>query len=31
VVKRSESNVAKYAPYVSDDVRIDVAVEAVRE
>jgi polyisoprenoid-binding protein YceI len=31
VIKRSDFNAGKYAPYVSDEVRIDVAVEAVRE
>jgi len=29
VVKRSEFNAGKYAPYVGDDVRIDIALEAV--
>jgi polyisoprenoid-binding protein YceI len=28
-IKRSEFNAGKYAPYVSDDVRIDIAIEAV--
>ncbi|MCC6134509.1 MAG: YceI family protein [Candidatus Contendobacter sp.] len=31
VVKRSEFNADKYAPYVSDEVRIDIAVEAIKE
>jgi polyisoprenoid-binding protein YceI len=31
VIKRSEFNAAKYAPNVSDEVRIDIAVEAIRE
>ena len=31
VVKRSEFNAGKYAPYVGDDVRIDIAVEAIKE
>ena len=31
VVKRSDFNAGKYAPYVSDDVRIDIAVEAIKE
>ena len=31
VVKRSEFNVDKYAPNVSDEVRIDIAVEAVKQ
>ena len=31
VIKRSEFNAGKYAPYVSDDVRIDIAVEAVSQ
>ena len=30
-VKRSEFNAGKYAPYVGDDVRIDVAIEAIKE
>ena len=30
VVKRSEFNAGKYAPNVSDEVRIDIAVEAVK-
>lgn len=30
-VKRSEFNAGKYAPHVGDDVRIDIAVEAIRE
>lgn len=31
VVKRSEFNAGKYAPYVGDEVRIDIAVEAIKE
>lgn len=31
VIKRSEFNAGKYAPYVSDDVTIDIPVEAVKE
>jgi polyisoprenoid-binding protein YceI len=31
VIKRSEFNAAKYAPNVSDEVRIDIAVEAIKE
>ena len=31
VVKRSEFNAGKYAPYVGDEVRIDVAIEAIKE
>ena len=31
VVKRSEFNAGKYAPYVGDDVRIDIAIEAIKE
>lgn len=30
-VKRSEFNAGKYAPYVGDDVKIDIAIEAVKE
>lgn len=29
VIKRSEFNAGKYAPYVGDEVRIDIAIEAV--
>ena len=29
VIKRTEFNAGKYAPYVGDDVRIDIAVEAI--
>ena len=29
VIKRSEFNAGKYAPYVGDDVRIDIAIEAM--
>ena len=28
-IKRSEYNAGKYAPYVGDDVRIDIAIEAM--
>ena len=31
VVKRSDFNAGKYAPYVGDEVRIDVAIEAMTE
>ncbi|MCE1181805.1 MAG: YceI family protein [Rhodocyclales bacterium] len=31
VVKRSEFNAGKYAPYVGDDVRIDIAIEAIKQ
>ena len=31
VVKRSEFNAGKFAPYVGDEVRIDVAIEAIKE
>jgi polyisoprenoid-binding protein YceI len=31
VVKRSEFNAGKYAPHVSDEVRIDIAVEVIKE
>jgi polyisoprenoid-binding protein YceI len=31
VIKRSEFNAAKYAPYVGDEVRIDIAIEAVAQ
>ena len=30
-IKRSEFNAGKYAPYVGDDVRIDIAVEAIAQ
>lgn len=30
VVKRSEFNAGKYAPYVGDEVRIDIAIEAIK-
>lgn len=30
-VKRSDFNAGKYAPFVGDDVRIDIAVEAIKE
>jgi len=31
VIKRSEFNAGKYAPYVGDDVRIDIAIEAMQQ
>ena len=31
VIKRSEFNAGKFAPYVGDEVRIDIAVEAIKE
>jgi polyisoprenoid-binding protein YceI len=31
VIKRSEFNAGKYAPYVGDDVRIDIAIEAIAQ
>jgi hypothetical protein len=31
VVKRTDFNAGKYAPYVGDDVRIDIAIEAVQQ
>ncbi len=31
VVKRSEFNAGKYAPYVGDEVRIDIAIEAIKQ
>lgn len=31
VVKRTDFNAGKYAPYVSDEVRIDIAVEALAQ
>jgi polyisoprenoid-binding protein YceI len=30
-IKRSDFNAGKYAPYVSDGVRIDIALEAIKE
>ncbi|MDK9724099.1 MAG: YceI family protein [Sterolibacteriaceae bacterium MAG5] len=30
-VKRSEFNAGKYAPHVGDEVRIDIAIEAIKE
>jgi polyisoprenoid-binding protein YceI len=30
-VKRTDFNAGKYAPYVGDDVRIDIAIEAIKE
>ncbi|HEU4851008.1 MAG TPA: YceI family protein [Telluria sp.] len=31
IVKRSDFNAGMYAPHVSDEVRIDIAIEAVKE
>ncbi|MEY4593010.1 MAG: hypothetical protein RIR18_1905 [Pseudomonadota bacterium] len=31
VVKRTDFNAGKYAPYVGDEVRIDIALEAIKE
>ncbi len=31
MIKRSEFNAGKYVPYVGDDVRIDIALEAIRK
>lgn len=31
MIKRSEFNAGKYAPYVGDDVRIDIAIEAISQ
>ena len=31
VIKRSEFNAGKYAPYVGDDVRIEIALEAIAQ
>jgi len=31
IVKRSEFNAGKYAPYVGDEVRIDIALEAIKQ
>jgi len=31
VIKRSEFNAGKFAPYVGDDVRIDIAIEALAQ
>jgi len=31
MVKRSEFNAGKYAPNVGDDVRIDIAIEAIKQ
>jgi polyisoprenoid-binding protein YceI len=28
-IKRSEFNAGMYAPYVADEVRIDIAIEAI--
>lgn len=30
-VKRTDLNMGKYAPYVGDDVTIDVAIEAIKQ
>jgi polyisoprenoid-binding protein YceI len=30
-IKRSDFNMGKYAPYVSDDVTLSIAVEAIKE
>jgi polyisoprenoid-binding protein YceI len=30
-IKRSEFNAGKYVPYVGDDVRIDIAIEAIAQ
>ena len=31
MIKRSEFNAGKYAPYVGDEVRIDIAIEAIAQ
>jgi len=31
VIKRTEFNAGKYAPYVGDEVRIDIAIEAIAQ
>jgi len=31
VIKRSEFNAGKYAPYVGDEVTLTIAVEAIKE
>ena len=31
VIKRSEFNAGKHVPYVGDEVRIDIGVEAIKE
>ncbi|MDO9218575.1 MAG: polyisoprenoid-binding protein, partial [Lacisediminimonas sp.] len=31
VIKRSEFNAGKFAPYVGDEVRIDLSLEAVKQ
>ncbi len=31
VIKRSEFNAGKYAPHVGDEVRIDIAIEAIKQ
>ncbi len=31
IIKRSEFNAGKYAPYVGDEVRIDIALEAIKQ
>jgi polyisoprenoid-binding protein YceI len=30
-IKRSEFNAGKYAPNVGDEVRIDIAIEAIKQ
>jgi polyisoprenoid-binding protein YceI len=30
-VKRTDFNAGKYAPYVGDDVTINIAIEAIKE
>jgi polyisoprenoid-binding protein YceI len=30
-IKRSEFNAGKYAPHVGDEVRIDIAIEAIKD
>ena len=30
-VKRTDFNAGKYAPHVGDEVRIDIALEAIKE
>ena len=31
VIKRSDFNMGKHVPYVSDEVRIDIPVEAIKQ
>ena len=31
VVKRTDFNMGKYAPHVGDEVRIDIALEAIKK